>query len=171
LLLVADPTATVDAATELHIWWSVSCSQSQRWRAGIWPDGYLYVGLGDGGAAGDPFGHAQNRTSLLGKVLRIDVDSRQPYAIPPDNPFGDELWHYGLRNPWRISFDSATGDLYIADVGQDLWEEVNFAPVGQGGLNFGGIPDGTTHTRAAQRTADRPVAEYSLTLVARSPAA
>ena len=102
------------------------------------PDGYLYAGLGDGGAAGDPFGNAQSLDRLLGKILRIDVDSAEPYAIPPDNPFGDEIWHYGLRNPWRISFDRLTGDLYIGDVGQGVWEEIDFMEAGSpGGVNFG----------------------------------
>lgn len=102
------------------------------------PDGYLYIGTGDGGSAGDPQGNGQSLNTLLGKILRIDVDSAQPYAIPADNPFGNEIWHYGLRNPWRISFDTLTGDLYIADVGQNVWEEINVAPAGsRGGLNFG----------------------------------
>ena len=101
------------------------------------PDGYLYLGMGDGGAAGDPFGNGQNLNTLLGKVLRIDVDQGDLYSIPPDNPFGSEIWHFGLRNPWRISFDRATGDLYIGDVGQGDWEEIDFVPSGQGGLNFG----------------------------------
>src|SRR5262249_43626442 len=74
------------------------------------PDGYLYAGLGDGGSKGDPHGNGQNINALLGKILRIDVNSSQPYAIPADNPFGSEVWAYGLRNPWRISFDKATGD-------------------------------------------------------------
>lgn len=102
------------------------------------PDGYLYAGLGDGGAAGDPLGNGQSVETLLGKILRLDVDSAEPYAIPSDNPRGDEIWAYGLRNPWRISFDKQTGDLYIADVGQGEWEEVNFVPAGSSsGLNFG----------------------------------
>ncbi len=101
------------------------------------PDGYLYAGLGDGGSVGDPFGNAQNKDVLLGKILRIDVDDGDPYKIPPENPFGNEVWDYGLRNPWRISFDRANGDLYIADVGQDAWEEVDYVPVGQSGINFG----------------------------------
>ncbi|HEX9370928.1 MAG TPA: PQQ-dependent sugar dehydrogenase [Roseiflexaceae bacterium] len=108
------------------------------------PDGYLYVGLGDGGSAGDPWGNAQNRGVLLGKLLRLDVDKGDPYAIPPDNPWaagGDargEVWAYGLRNPWRFSFDRATGDLYIADVGQYKYEEIDFQPAGaKGGLNYG----------------------------------
>jgi glucose/arabinose dehydrogenase len=102
------------------------------------PDGYLYAGLGDGGSAGDPFGNGQSLDTLLGKILRIDVDSAEPYSIPPDNPFGDEIWAYGLRNPWRISFDRSTGDLYIGDVGQNAWEEIDFMEAGSaGGVNFG----------------------------------
>ncbi len=107
------------------------------------PDGYLYAGLGDGGSEGDPLGNGQNTGVLLGKLLRIDVDKGDPYSIPPGNPFASaggrpEIWAYGLRNPWRISFDRATGDLYIADVGQDMWEEVDYLPAGSpGGANFG----------------------------------
>jgi len=102
------------------------------------PDGYLYAGLGDGGSQGDPRGNAQNTGVLLGKVLRLDVDSAEPYAVPGDNPFGNEVWVYGLRNPWRLSFDRSTDDLYIADVGQGQWEEIDFLPAGSpGGANFG----------------------------------
>lgn len=107
------------------------------------PDGYLYLGLGDGGSAGDPMSNGQSLANLLGKILRIDVDGGAPYAIPPGNPFLDgggqpEIWAYGLRNPWRISFDRATGDLYIGDVGQNQWEEINFQPAGvPGGVNYG----------------------------------
>jgi glucose/arabinose dehydrogenase len=102
------------------------------------PDGYLYIGSGDGGAAGDPIGNAQNTDTLLGKILRVDVDSGDPVAVPPDNPFGNEVWAYGLRNPWRISFDRLTGDLYIGDVGQGEWEEIDYLPAGSpGGANFG----------------------------------
>ncbi len=108
------------------------------------PDGYLYIGMGDGGRAGDPWGNAQNLGVLLGKMLRIDVDGGDPYAVPPDNPFvgqadvRPEIWAYGLRNPWRFSFDRATGDLYIADVGQNLWEEVDVVRwPSPGGQNFG----------------------------------
>jgi glucose/arabinose dehydrogenase len=111
---------------------------------GFGPDGMLYISSGDGGSAGDPFNNAQNTASLLGKMLRIDVngdafpaDPGRNYAIPAGNPFGNEVWEYGLRNPWRASFDSATGDLWIGDVGQDAREEVDVAPGGQGGLNFG----------------------------------
>ncbi len=95
-------------------------------------DGYLYIGMGDGGSANDPHGHGQNLASLLGKMLRIDVDkSESPYAVPPDNPFvnnkeaAPEIWAYGLRNPWRFSFDNISGLLYAGDVGQNDREEVN----------------------------------------------
>ncbi|MBD3257505.1 glucose dehydrogenase [candidate division GN15 bacterium] len=108
------------------------------------PDGYLYIALGDGGGAGDTDNNAQTRTTFLGKMLRIDVDGGSPYAVPPDNPFVgdpatlDEIWAIGLRNPWRWCFDGLTGDLWIADVGQGDWEEVNFAPASDtGGLNYG----------------------------------
>jgi glucose/arabinose dehydrogenase len=107
------------------------------------PDGYLYIALGDGGSGGDPQGNGQSLQSHLGKLLRIDVDGGDPYAIPPDNPFAaggglPEIWAYGLRNPWRFSFDRLTGDLYIADVGQNEWEEIDFLPAGgPGGANFG----------------------------------
>lgn len=130
------------------------------------PDGYLYAGLGDGGAAGDPFGNAQDLDTLLGKILRLDVDSAGPYAIPPDNPFGDEIWAYGLRNPWRISFDSVTGDLYIGDVGQNAWEEIDYLPAGlPGGTNFGwdyreGAHEYDGNPPAGLALVD-PIAEYS----------
>ncbi len=107
------------------------------------PDGYLYLGLGDGGSAGDPQGNGQRLDTLLGKILRIDVRG-DAYAIPPDNPFAGrqdarpEIWAYGLRNPWRFSFDRSTGDLYIGDVGQDAYEEIDFQPAGSpGGQNYG----------------------------------
>lgn len=107
------------------------------------PDGYLYIGLGDGGSAADPQGNGQSLQTLLGKLLRIDVNQPAGYRIPADNPFASgggnpEIWAYGLRNPWRFSFDRLTGDLYIADVGQNLWEEIDFLPAGgHGGANFG----------------------------------
>jgi glucose/arabinose dehydrogenase len=107
------------------------------------PDGYLYAGLGDGGGANDVLGNAQNTSTLLGTILRLDIDGGEPYAIPADNPFVQgggrpEIWAYGLRNPWRLSFDTATGDLYIGDVGQGSWEEIDFLQTGSpGGINFG----------------------------------
>lgn len=115
------------------------------------PDGYLYLSLGDGGSAGDPQGNGQNLDTLLGKLLRIDVVSDDPYAIPVDNPFQGgkekhEIWAYGLRNAWRFSFDQQTGDLWIADVGQNQWEEINFQPAAaQGGLNYGWDYKEATH--------------------------
>jgi len=136
------------------------------------PDGYLYLGMGDGGSAGDPHKHAQNPSSLLGKMLRIDVESgKKPYAVPTDNPFVNneafrpEIWAIGLRNPWRFSFDKKTGDLYIADVGQNTYEEIDFEPRdGKGGRNYGwNIMEGL-HCYASEGC-DRkglalPVAEY-----------
>jgi glucose/arabinose dehydrogenase len=113
------------------------------------PDGYLYAGLGDGGSSGDPQGNGQDRGTLLGAILRLDVDparvtAEEPYLIPEDNPFvGEpdarpEIWAYGLRNPWRFSFDRATGELFIADVGQNRYEEVNYQPADSaGGENYG----------------------------------
>ncbi len=109
------------------------------------PDGYLYVGLGDGGSAGDPEGRAQSLGTLLGKILRISPRPQggRPYGIPPDNPFVEragarpEIWAYGLRNPWRFSFDRETGELWIGDVGQGAWEEIDVLPPGPGGANLG----------------------------------
>jgi glucose/arabinose dehydrogenase len=137
------------------------------------PDGYLYITFGDGGSAGDPENRAQNKTTYLGKILRIDVNKGDPYAIPASNPFANEtgvkqeIWAYGLRNPWRISFDSKTGDLYIADVGQGEYEEVNVQQANsKGGENYGwrcyeGLhtfkPDGC----AEQSTFKSPILEYT----------
>lgn len=134
------------------------------------PDGYLYLGLGDGGSGGDPQGNGQSTTTLLGKILRIDIDQGDPYAIPPDNPFVaggglGEIWAYGLRNPWRIAFDSQTGDLYIGDVGQNAWEEINFLPAEIiPGANFGWNYREGRHPYQGEPTGDvtliDPVAEY-----------
>jgi len=107
------------------------------------PDGYLYISTGDGGSGGDPLGSGQDRLSFLGKILRLDVDGQLPYEIPADNPFiafssaRGENWAYGLRNPWRFSFDRATGDLFIGDVGQNIWEEIDLLPAGTPGGNLG----------------------------------
>jgi len=135
-------------------------------------DGKLYIGMGDGGSAGDPQNNAQNINSLLGKILRIDVDSAVPYGIPPDNPFvgkdgADEIWALGLRNPWRFSFDRQTGDMLIGDVGQDLWEEIDFQPFGVPGLNYGWRCYEGTHTYnlnpPCTGVLTAPITEYSHT--------
>jgi len=135
------------------------------------PDGDLYIALGDGGSAGDPQRNGQNRNVLLAKILRIDVNSGSPYSIPADNPFRGvsgargEICDYGLRNPWRFSFDRANGDLYIADVGQDLWEEVDYEPAHRGGKNYGWNVMEGLHCYPPNASCDRsgltlPVVEY-----------
>lgn len=135
------------------------------------PDGFLYFGLGDGGGAGDPNETGQDRTDLLGSMLRLDVTGAT-YTIPAGNPyvgsptFRQELWNYGLRNPWRWSFDRQTGDLYIADVGQNRYEEVDVVPAGAGGgQNFGWDDMEGTHcfedANCASNLAVRPVLDYS----------
>jgi glucose/arabinose dehydrogenase len=136
------------------------------------PDGYLYVGLGDGGSGGDPQGNAQSLDTLLGKMLRIDPrpSGGEPYSIPSDNPFVGrpgaraEIWAYGLRNPWRYDFDPATGDLWIADVGQSAWEEIDRQPAGApGGANYGwNLLEGThRYAGEAPEGAVTPVYEYA----------
>ena len=158
------------------------------------PDGYLYIGIGDGGLAGDPFDNAQDLANPLGKILRIDVDAPTEggaaYGIPADNPFTGqllpmteanelaqtdayhpdarpEIWAYGLRNPWQFSFDPANGDLYIADVGQNAWEEINYQPAGsEGGQNYGWDPLEGAHCYPPEEAqcglvGTLPVAEYS----------
>ncbi|MFF3706813.1 PQQ-dependent sugar dehydrogenase [Streptomyces phaeochromogenes] len=137
------------------------------------PDGYLYIALGDGGSGGDPHGNGQNLDTLLGKMLRIDPQGGKPYAIPRDNPFvddpnaKDEIWAYGLRNPWRFSFDARTGDLLIGDVGQNDWEEIDWAPAKSGGgENYGWSQmEGTHPFRGGTEPANHvpPVHEYDRT--------
>lgn len=133
------------------------------------PSGMLVIGLGDGGSQGDPYGNGQSKNTFLGKLLRLNVDTGDPYAIPADNPFASaggraEIWYFGLRNPWRFSFDRQTGDLWIADVGQDLWEEIDFVPAGKtGGLNFGwnAMEGKHPYKGVDQPGFTPPVAEYS----------
>ena len=137
------------------------------------PDGYLYIGLGDGGSGGDPHGNGQSLSTLLGKMLRIDPTPSEdrPYRIPADNPFvghadaRPEVWAYGLRNPWRYSFDRLTGDLWIGDVGQSAWEEVDLQPSDSaGGENYGwNRMEGDHSYGGASPPADAvgPVYEYS----------
>ncbi|HEV3471645.1 MAG TPA: PQQ-dependent sugar dehydrogenase, partial [Actinomycetota bacterium] len=143
------------------------------------PDGYLYIASGDGGSGGDPQGNGQRRDTLLGKILRIDIDARsdgREYGIPEDNPFRDvagareEIWSYGLRNPWRFSFDRRTDAMWIGDVGQSEWEEIDYeAPSSEGGVNWGwNIKEGTrcfltqSECAAAELNEDLadPIAEY-----------
>ncbi|MDR6966710.1 glucose/arabinose dehydrogenase [Flavobacterium arsenatis] len=135
------------------------------------PDGYLYIGMGDGGSGGDPNGYGQNINSLLGKMLRIDVDGTAPYTSPATNPYvgvagADEIWAIGLRNPWKFSFDSLNGDLWIADVGQQNVEEINKEPYTSAGLNYGwkcyeGSAPYATSGCAPIGTMTFPYAEYS----------
>ncbi|HEV7200762.1 MAG TPA: PQQ-dependent sugar dehydrogenase [Candidatus Limnocylindria bacterium] len=138
------------------------------------PDGYLYISMGDGGGQNDQYQNGQNLNSLLGKLLRIDVDGTpttgRTYAIPSSNPFVDgggapEIWAYGLRNPWRISFDREWGDLFIGDVGGGRWEEINRQPAdGPGGLNYGWPVMEGRHCLADTCTISgyvQPIAEYS----------
>jgi glucose/arabinose dehydrogenase len=135
------------------------------------PDGMFYVGLGDGGSGGDPQNNGQSTATLLGKLLRLDVDAGTPYAIPPGNPFigqagaRSEIWALGLRNPWRFAFDRVAGLLYVADVGQNQWEEISVVAVNRPGVNYGWrILEGShcygTATCNAQGL-ERPVVEYS----------
>ncbi len=134
------------------------------------PDGYLYIGFGDGGSQGDPQNNGQNLRTWLGAILRIDVGASGAYRVPEDNPFvgradaAPEIWAYGLRNPWRFSFDRATGDLYIGDVGGSSWEEVNFqAASSGGGQNYGwDLFEGTHPIGSAPPPVDLvlPIAEY-----------
>ena len=136
------------------------------------PDGYLYIGLGDGGAAGDPRGNGQDTLTLLGAILRIDISQatpERPYTIPPDNPFANgggrgEIWAYGLRNPWRFSFDSETGELWAGDVGQNRWEEIDLIVRGS---NYGWNVLEGDHCFGTRGACERqgtvpPVWEYSL---------
>jgi glucose/arabinose dehydrogenase len=136
------------------------------------PDGYLYIGLGDGGSGGDPHGNGQSLSTLLGKMLRISPrpSGDAPYGIPPDNPFvgqadaRPEIWAYGLRNPWRYSFDRMTGDLWIGDVGQSAWEEIDRQPADSaGGENYGwNLLEGTHRYEGdAPPGSIPPVYEYS----------
>jgi glucose/arabinose dehydrogenase len=162
----ADPTSEVDL---MHV--NQPYPNHNGGGLAFGTDGFLYIGLGDGGSERDPQRTGQNLQTLLGKMLRIDVNHGTPYSIPPDNPYiggggRPEIWASGLRNPWRFTFDRLTGDLYIADVGQDRWEEVDFVPAGmKGGLNFGWSYYEGLHVYNDQPPAGMiftwPVTEYS----------
>lgn len=170
--VVSDPEMADPGSEEIILTIKQPYANHNGGQLAFGPDGYLYIGMGDGGSAGDPQNHAQNSSSLLGKMLRIDVESGgKPYAVPADNPylnnkaFRPEIWATGLRNPWRFSFDRKTGDLYIADVGQNRYEEIHFEPKGtRGGINYGwNIMEGL-HCYKSE-TCDRkgltlPIAEY-----------
>jgi glucose/arabinose dehydrogenase len=164
---VADPTSSKLILTIPH-------SQFSNHNGGLvsfGPDGMLYAGIGDGGGGGDPFGNGQNFNSLLGSLLRLDVDHGDPYAIPGDNPFVNqtgkrgEIWAKGLRNPWRYAFDPTTSLLYIADVGQDAREEVDVAATNRGGLNYGwnimeGLSCYSPSSGCSQAGLEKPVIDY-----------
>ena len=145
----------------------------------VGPDGYLYIGMGDGGSGNDPFHNAQNPNTLLGKMLRIDVrvpdSDPEGYNIPPSNPFAGtpgvlgEIWSFGLRNPWRFSFDNpshgGTGALLIGDVGQNAWEEIDYEPAGRGGRNYGwrnreGLHNNVTSLPSFSTPLTDPIHEY-----------
>jgi len=163
---VADPASSKLILTTAH-------SSQPNHNGGLLtfgPDGMLYAGLGDGGGGGDPDGNGQNVNALLGSLLRLDVDHGDPYAIPSDNPFvgqanhRGEIWAKGLRNPWRYAFDPPTGNLYIADVGQGLHEEVDVVAANKAGVNYGwNIMEGASCYNAAtcsQTGLQLPVIDY-----------
>ena len=157
---IADPNSKLDILKYTQYAWNHNGGDLH-----FGPDGYLYIASGDGGGSNDPQNNGQNTSSLLGAILRIDVhntDNRINYSIPSDNPFNNEIWLYGLRNPWRFSFDTATGDLYIADVGQNAREEVNVVPAGIGGLNLGwDCREGFINSSGCTGTFHDPIYDYN----------
>jgi glucose/arabinose dehydrogenase len=170
----ADPDLA-DAATEQIILTATQpFTNHNGGQIAFGPDGFLYLGLGDGGSSGDPEGRGQDLSDLLGSILRLDVRAGDPYTVPADNPFvgnpgaRPEVWSYGLRNPWRFSFDRANGDLYIADVGQNQLEEVDVSTAADGagrGVNYGwSIMEGSLCFRGPgcdQTGLTLPLLEYS----------
>ncbi len=168
----SDPNRADPASEARVLWVEQPAGNHNGGHLAFGPDGYLYIGLGDGGGGGDTYGHGQNTRTLLGAMLRVDV-GELPYTIPPDNPFVgnpdvlDEIWAYGLRNPWRYAFDRETGDLYIADVGQNAYEEVSFQPANSaGGENYGWPIMEGLHCYPETQSCDStglvlPVAEYA----------
>jgi hypothetical protein len=170
----ADPDRADPASEQVILSATQPASNHNGGQVVFGPDGFLYLGLGDGGLTGDPENRGQDLSDLLGSILRIDVRTGDPYAVPPDNPFvgqpnaRPEVWSYGLRNPWRFSFDRANGDLYIADVGQNQLEEVDISAAADGGgrgINYGwSIMEGSQCFRGSgcDRTGlTLPVLEYS----------
>lgn len=170
--LSSDPDNASEGSEEILLTVPQPFSNHNGGRLAFGPDGMLYLSIGDGGGAGDPQGAGQGPGTLLGKIIRIDVSNGAgPYDIPPDNPFvadantRDEIWALGLRNPWRISFDRQSGDLYIADVGQNSFEEINVQDAGfGGGVNYGwNIMEGDQcfqSNSCDQSTLTLPVAQY-----------
>lgn len=166
---IADPTSGTILLTILH----PTYANHNGGQLQFGPDGYLYIGVGDGGAGGDPNNHGQDLTQLLGKILRIDVDHGSLYSIPTSNPFyarssaRNEIWAYGLRNPWRFSFDRENGDLWIGDVGQDAYEEVDLQPATSvGGEDYGwrrmeGLHCYNPQSNCVDPSFVMPVLEYS----------
>lgn len=175
-----DPNVADPASEELILMLDQPFPNHNGGQLAFGPDAYLYIGTGDGGAAGDPGNRAQDPANLLGKMLRLDVEQAdlfpyqpdQPYLVPPTNPytqtagFAPEIWAWGLRNPWRFSFDSATGDLYIADVGQNSFEELSYQPASSsGGENYGwrckeGFADFNIDGECATRDLVPPIHAY-----------
>jgi glucose/arabinose dehydrogenase len=168
--------ATIDAASErILLVVDQPAANHNGGQLAFGPDGYLYVGLGDGGGGGNSSANAQNPNALLGSILRIDVDAKpaqgKAYAIPPDNPFmggggAREVWAKGLRNPWRFSFDRTTSQIWIGEVGQGAYEEIDRAPSAKGGLNYGWPVLEGNHCYQAQACPppsgyQLPVSEYS----------
>lgn len=166
----ADPDVADAGSAELVLHVDQPATNHNGGQIAFGPDGMLYVGMGDGGGAGDQQNHGQNLSTLLGALLRIDVRTL-PYAIPADNPFAGsvderpEIWGYGLRNPWRFSFDHVAGDLYIGDVGQNQWEEINAVAADDAPVNYGWrIMEGVhcfNATSCNQSGLTLPVHEYS----------
>lgn len=166
-----DPNLADPASAETLLYVQQPFANHNGGHMAFGPDGYLYISLGDGGSGGDPQGNGQNLGTLLGKILRVDVNVDESYAVPEDNPFvgndaaRPEIWAWGFRNVWRFSFDRATGDLYLADVGQNQWEEVNFQPASSaGGENYGWNAYEGTHTFSGSAPASdtvMPIVEYS----------
>ena len=163
---VADPDSAVTVLTQEQPY-----ANHNGGHLDFGPDGYLYIALGDGGGGSDPGNNGQDPSTLLATILRIDVNEDGSYAIPDDNPvhrddrFAPEVWAYGLRNPWRFTFDAETGDLYIGDVGQNQWEEINFEPADSpGGVNYGwSVFEASQPYNGSETTDDMvfPVAEYN----------
>jgi glucose/arabinose dehydrogenase len=180
--LVADPASRFDlqlgASGERFI--AQPFSNHNGGHLAFGPDGFLYIGLGDGGSGNDPGHRAQTRGSLLGKMLRVDVNVPDAhtagYVVPADNPFANgaggtrpEIWSFGLRNPWRYSFDAGTGALIVGDVGQSTWEEIDYEPRGRGGRNYGwrnreGAHDNVTSLPPAFLPLRDPIHELDRTL-------